>query len=235
MTTLDFHRCLAWCYRVVWLTHLLGPGYGAVLPLRRVRNSYICAVWEVGRRDRCGERKQRKDTHRPGVAAFSSWEESPGLAQQIRRSQATPNPKRFLQRQARLLSLGAAAFGARTRHVSFVALEGASSYLAGLVGLRGLRLALNTSVAVLVLSLPFAATAASRASTVAPPSVGATAATSDASRAQPVARSGAIAGGRNPVTVAAEGTRPVQEVTIHDGDTLATMANYYDEIGRAHV
>ncbi|OLC04750.1 MAG: hypothetical protein AUI15_00660 [Actinobacteria bacterium 13_2_20CM_2_66_6] len=150
------------------------------------------------------------------------------MAQQIRRSQATPNPKRFLQRQARLLSLGAAAFGARTRHVSFVALEGASSYLAGLVGLRGLRLALNTSVAVLVLSLPFAATAASRASTVAPPSVGATAATSDASRAQPVARSGAIAGGRNPLTVAAEGTRPVQEVTIHDGDTLATMANYYD-------
>jgi murein DD-endopeptidase MepM/ murein hydrolase activator NlpD len=151
------------------------------------------------------------------------------LAQQIRRSHATPNPKRILQRQARLLSLGAAAFGARTRHLSFVALEGTSSYLAGLVGLRGLRLALNTSVAVLVLSLPFAATAASRASTVAPPSVGAaTAATSDASRAQPLARGGAIVGGRNPVTVAAEGTRPMQEVTIHEGDTLATMANYYD-------
>ena len=156
-------------------------------------------------------------------------EDPPGLAQQIRRSQATPNPKRFLQRQARLLSLGAAAFGARTRHLSFVALEGTSSYLAGLVGVRGLRLALNTAVAVLVLSLPFAATAASRASTVAPPSVGATAAaTSDASRAQPLARGGAIAGGRNPLTVAAEGARPVQEVTIHEGDTLATMANYYD-------
>jgi murein DD-endopeptidase MepM/ murein hydrolase activator NlpD len=151
------------------------------------------------------------------------------LAQQIRRSQATPNPKRFLQRQVRLLSLGAAAFGARTRHLSFVALDGTSAYLAGLVGLRGLRLALNTSVAVLVLSLPFAATAASRASTVAPPSVGATtAAASDASRAQPLARGGAIAASRNPLTVAAEGTRPVQEVTIHEGDTLATMANYYD-------
>ena len=151
------------------------------------------------------------------------------MAQQIRQSHATPNPKRILQRQARLLSLGAAAFGARTRHLSFVALEGTSSYLAGLVGVRGLRLALNTAVAVLVLSLPFAATAASRASTVASPSIGATTAvTSDASRAQPLARGGAIAGGRNPLTVAAEGTRPVQEVTIHDGDTLATMANYYD-------
>ena len=81
----------------------------------------------------------------------------------------------------------------------------------------------------LVLSLPFAATAASRASTVAPASVGATTATtSDTSRAQPLARGGAIAASRNPVTVAAEGSRPVQEVTIHEGDTLATMANYYD-------
>jgi murein DD-endopeptidase MepM/ murein hydrolase activator NlpD len=151
------------------------------------------------------------------------------LAQQIRRSHATPNPKRLLQRHARLLSLGAGALGARTRHLSFVALEGTSNYLAGLIGLRGLRLALNTSVAVLVLSLPFAATAASRASTVGPSSVGATAATtSDASRAQPLARGGSIAGSRNPLTVAAEGTRPVQEVTIHEGDTLATMANFYD-------
>ena len=151
------------------------------------------------------------------------------MAQQIRRSHATPNPKRLLQRQARLLSLGVGALGASTRHLSFAALEGTSNYLAGLVGLRGLRLALNTAVAVLVLSLPFAATAASRASTVAPSSVGATVATaSDASRAQPLARGGSIAGSRNPLTVAAEGTRPVQEVTIHEGDTLATMANFYD-------
>ncbi|HYU82212.1 MAG TPA: LysM domain-containing protein, partial [Candidatus Polarisedimenticolia bacterium] len=109
-----------------------------------------------------------------------------------------------------------------------MALDGTSGYLAGLVGVRGLRLALNTSVAVLVLSLPFAATAASRASTVAP-SIGATApATADSSRAQPLARGGAIATGRNPLTVAADVGRPVQEVTIHEGDTLATMANYYD-------
>jgi murein DD-endopeptidase MepM/ murein hydrolase activator NlpD len=149
---------------------------------------------------------------------------------QSRRSQATPNPKRLLQRHARLLSLGAIAFGGRARHLSFAALEGSSSYLAGLVGVRGLRLALNTSVAVLVLSLPFAATAASRASTVAPTAIGATTAvTADGSRAQPLGRGGAIAAaGRNPLTVAADVGRPVQEVTIHEGDTLATMANYYD-------
>ena len=97
-----------------------------------------------------------------------------------------------------------------------------------MVGVRGLRFALNTSVAVLVLSLPFAATAASRASTVSPNVAVTTLTATDASRAQPVARGGAIASSRNPLTVAAEGTRSVQEVTIHEGDTLATMANYYD-------
>jgi murein DD-endopeptidase MepM/ murein hydrolase activator NlpD len=150
------------------------------------------------------------------------------LGQQSRRSQATPNPKRILQRHARLLSLGVAASGARLGHLSFVALDGVSAYLAGLVGLRGLRLALNTSVAVLVLSLPFAATAASRASTTGPLAAATSSVAADVSRAQPNARGGSIAAGRNPMTVAAEGARPAQEVTIHEGDTLATMANYYD-------
>src|SRR2546423_15703458 len=163
------------------------------------------AVREVRRRDRCGERNHATDAHRPGVAAFSSWEGPPGLGQQIRRSQATPNPKRILQRHARLLSQGALALAARTRHLGYVALEGSSSYLAGMVGVRGLRLILNTSVAVLVLSLPFAATAASRANTVTPPSVGATAAAaSDASRAQPIARTGALADSRTHTTVDAD-------------------------------
>jgi murein DD-endopeptidase MepM/ murein hydrolase activator NlpD len=164
-----------------------------------------------------------------GTAEILKWEGPPGLGQQIRRSQATPNPKRILQRHARLLSQGAGAFGARARHLSRVAVLGSGSYVAGLIGVRGLRLALNTSVAVLVLSLPFAATAATRASTVPPTSSATTTApSSDPSRPQPLARGGSIIGSRNPVTVAAEGTRPVQEVTIHDGDTMATMANYYD-------
>src|SRR5258705_8024426 len=182
---------------------------------------------EVGQRGRWGERHDRNNEQRPGMAVFSSREGPPGVGQQMRRSQATPNPKQILQRQGRLLSLGIVAVGARARHLSFVALDETSSYLAGLVGVRGLRLALNTSVAVLVLSLPFAATAASRASTVAP-SVGATgAATSKVSRAKPLSRGPAIAASRNPQTVTAAGTRPLHDVTIHDGGTLATMANYY--------
>lgn len=156
------------------------------------------------------------------------------LAQNIgRRSQATPTPKRILQRRFYLFSRRIGSFGARTRHASFVAVEGTTAYIGGLVGVRGLRLALNTAVAVLVLSLPFAATAASRANTIAPSASGTVAATTasaagDSGRAQPAARGGTIAAGRNPVTVAAEGTRPVQEVVVHEGDTLATMANYYD-------
>jgi murein DD-endopeptidase MepM/ murein hydrolase activator NlpD len=150
------------------------------------------------------------------------------LGQQSRRSQATPNPKRILQRHARLLSLGVAASGARLGHLFFLALDGVSAYLAGLIGLRGLRLALNTSVAVLVLSLPFAATAASRSSTTGPLVAATGSVTTDVARAQPNARGASIAASRNPLTVAAEGARPAQEITIHEGDTLATMANYYD-------
>jgi murein DD-endopeptidase MepM/ murein hydrolase activator NlpD len=120
--------------------------------------------------------------------------------------------------------LGLAASG----HLSLVALEAASAYLAGLIGVRGLRLALNTAVAVLVLSLPFAATAASRSAATGPLVAATGSVATDASRAQPNARGGSIAASRNPLTVAAEGVRPTQEVTIHEGDTLATMANYYD-------
>src|SRR5438552_612000 len=139
-----------------------------------------------------------------------SWEEPPGLGQHSRRSQATPNPKRFLQRQARLLAHGVSALGARSRHLSYVALEGSSSYLASMVGVRGLRLALNTSVAVLVLSLPFAATAAWSSNTDTPNVAVTTLAAADASSGQPVARGGAIASNRKPQTVAADGTRSVQ-------------------------
>jgi len=149
------------------------------------------------------------------------------LGQIVRRSQATRTPKRLFQRYARIAGEHVAGGAMRGRDLGGSILQGSGSYVAGLVGLRGLRLALNTSVAVLVLSLPFAATAASRASS-APATLTATAyTTTDAARAQTAAR-GAISGSRSPVTVAAEGARPIQEVTIHDGDTLATMANYYD-------
>jgi murein DD-endopeptidase MepM/ murein hydrolase activator NlpD len=107
-------------------------------------------------------------------------------------------------------------------------MTGVLTYLVGLFGVRGLRLALNTSVAVFVLSLPFAASSASRASTTVAPASAPVASAVDTPRAQTVARSSAIAAGRNPVTTAAEGGRGVQEVVIHEGDTLATMANFYD-------
>src|SRR5438552_19156828 len=137
------------------------------------------------------------------------------LGQSVRRTQATRTPGRFLQRHSRLASerIIGALRGSRRLGVAFV--QGSGSYLAGLVGVGGLRLALDTSVAVLVLSLPFAATAASRANTLAPTVAATNATTSDASRAQPVARGGSIASSRNPMTVSAEGTRPTQEVTIH--------------------
>jgi murein DD-endopeptidase MepM/ murein hydrolase activator NlpD len=143
----------------------------------------------------------------------------------IRQSQATPDPKLLFQREARLIALRWSAASAVAHSLAVGFLLGVGDWLLGLVGLRGLRLVLNTSVAVLVLSLPFAAGAASRASSTTIPTL-AVSASADVSRAQSAAR--AIAAGRNPVTVAAPGTRPIQEVTVHEGDTLATMANYYD-------
>src|SRR5437867_12052631 len=91
------------------------------------------------------------------------------LRQTVRRTQATRTPGRLLQRHSRLASerIVGALRGSRRLGVAFV--QGSGSYFAGLVGVGGLRLALNTSVAVLVLSLPFAATAAPRASTVPTP------------------------------------------------------------------
>lgn len=154
---------------------------------------------------------------------------SVGLGRTSGRSQATPNPKRFLQREAWIFTLETAKVARQVRHLAYASLEGSSSYLAGLVGVRGLRLALNTAVAVLVLSLPFAANAATRANTVAPTLAAATGMSdTGASRAEPAARTSSIGGSRNPVTVAADPGRSVQEVTMHEGDTLATMANYYN-------
>jgi murein DD-endopeptidase MepM/ murein hydrolase activator NlpD len=150
------------------------------------------------------------------------------LGRSVRHSQATRNPKRIVQRRIRLLSDRTAAFGRRSRVLSVSLVHGTAAYIGGLVGIRGLRLALNTSVAVLVLSLPFAATAASRASTtVGAPLAATTVTATDGSRAQPASR-GIIAGSRNPVTATAEAGGPLREVTIGEGDTLATMANFYD-------
>ncbi len=100
--------------------------------------------------------------------------------------------------------------------------------LRALNGPRGLRLLLNLSVAALVLSLPLAATAASSGSATEPVAAAtATILSLDLPRAQPQSRGGVISAGRSPVTVAAEGTRPLAQLEVHEGDTLSTIANYF--------
>ena len=103
-------------------------------------------------------------------------------------------------------------------------------------GAKGLRLVLNTGVAVLVLTLPYTASEASRAEAspvdAASPSFAMTAVMSTdlgvgtVARAQTAER-GVIAGSRTPTTVVAEEGRPILVRTIGQEDTLATMANYY--------
>jgi len=91
---------------------------------------------------------------------------------------------------------------------------------------RGLRLVVNVGVALLVLSLPLAATAATQplstetATALAAQPV-------DSPRAQTVSRGGTISAGRAPVTVLAPGVRPILEQKLGPDDTLATMANFY--------
>ena len=102
--------------------------------------------------------------------------------------------------------------------------------LAAYFGAKGLRLALNTATAVLVLMLPYTAATSARAEAspadVAAPSFAAVPA-DDVARAQ-IAPRGVIAGTRSPMTVAAPESRQVVVRTIAKDDTLATMANYYD-------
>ncbi|TMG41871.1 MAG: M23 family metallopeptidase [Chloroflexi bacterium] len=152
-----------------------------------------------------------------------------GTGTPTRRSQATPSPRRIVQRNVLLLGQRLQHTGRRVRSLAVRSVDAGSLYLADLVGVRGLRLALNTSVAVLVLSLPFAATSASRASTgvsIAPDAT-VVAASPDAVRAQPLAR-GVITTGRSPQTAIAAGTHPIQDYIVNKGDTLATIANFYD-------
>ncbi|MGH2492862.1 MAG: peptidoglycan DD-metalloendopeptidase family protein [Candidatus Limnocylindria bacterium] len=97
-------------------------------------------------------------------------------------------------------------------------------------GAKGLRLVLNTAVAVLVLMLPYTASSSARAEAspadVASPSVAAVP-LEDVARAQTAAR-GVIASSRAPTTVVAEESRPIIVRTISKEDTLATMAHYYE-------
>jgi murein DD-endopeptidase MepM/ murein hydrolase activator NlpD len=103
------------------------------------------------------------------------------------------------------------------------------------LGRRALIVVVNLFVAGVVMSLPFITSSAASSSA---PANGASApigATSLApvdgmpqvARAATVARGGTISAGRNPVTVKAEGARPIQEYSLSPDDTLWSIANFY--------
>ena len=103
------------------------------------------------------------------------------------------------------------------------------------LGRRALIVAVNLLVASVVMSLPFLASAASGSAPRSAFSASAVGSTSLApadgapqvSRAAPAARGGTIAAGRNPVTVQAQGVRPIGEYVLSASDTLWSIANFY--------
>lgn len=98
-----------------------------------------------------------------------------------------------------------------------------------------LRVGANALVALVVVSLPFAASAASRPTadagatgiTIAATAVASVEGLPEAARAQVEARGATITAGRNPLTVAAEGIRPVVEYTLSTNDSLSSLSNYF--------
>lgn len=89
-----------------------------------------------------------------------------------------------------------------------------------------LRWVVNCAVAALVLSLPIAASAAAIS---APTTDSATLfAAAEAPRAQGAARGGTISAGRSPLTVNAEGVKPIREYTLGKSDTLGSLANFFN-------
>ena len=103
------------------------------------------------------------------------------------------------------------------------------------LGRRALLVVVNLLVASVVMSLPFIASAAaapSGQSSFASAAIGSTSLAPvdgepQVSRAAPAARGGTIAAGRNPVTVRAEGVRPIGQYTLSTDDTLWSIANFY--------
>ncbi len=155
------------------------------------------------------------------------------LTAQSRRAQATPTPRLQAQRAARqardraghaAADLASAAF----RLFAFQIPAAASA----VYGPRGLRLLLNIATALLVVSLPIAASTATSA-TVAQelPTVAAAPTITNETdgtsvRAQTESR-GVTAASRSVVTVAAKDVRPVVQYKIADGDTLGAVAKEF--------
>jgi len=103
------------------------------------------------------------------------------------------------------------------------------------LGRRALFVLVNLLVAAIVMALPFVASSAARpadqTSLFGAPIGSTSLAPADGApllaRAQTQARGGTIAAGRNPLTVQAEGARPIQEYTLSSNDSLWSIANFY--------
>lgn len=148
------------------------------------------------------------------------------MGSSFRRSQATPSPRRIASDLAAQASERFERSAQRVRSTL-------SQPAAAIAPFRpAIRVGANALVAIIVVSLPFVATAAAQPATAQP-----TAAVSDSvfsidrvpegPRAQLEARGGTITAGRNPMTVAAEGIRPVIAYTLSTSDSLSSLSNYF--------
>jgi len=147
------------------------------------------------------------------------------LGSSFRRSQATPSPKRVA---SGLLDRAAERIGRSGQRFQTVLSQPAAAI--PLVR-PAVRIGANALVAIIVASLPFVATAAARpeseASAPGIPSAATTDRAADAPRAHVEARGGTITAGRNPLTVAAEGIRPVIAYTLSSADSLSSLSNFF--------
>jgi len=150
-----------------------------------------------------------------------------------RRAQATPTPRRAAERALRQ-TRERAGRGAAGLCVAALALFGQRipAAAAALYGPRGLRLLLNVATALLVVSLPIAASTASNPTPAreASPALASVSTVADedggSTRAATVSR-GLVAGSRSVVTVASEDVRPVVRYAVKNGDTLSQIADRF--------
>lgn len=142
------------------------------------------------------------------------------------RAQATPSVRRMSQRAIAALThrlhTSRREFGEQLRGIAADLRPGEVRSFAAT---HTLRWAVNCAVAALVLSLPVAASAAavSTNATDAPAPVAA----AEGPRAQSLARGGTISAGRSPLTVNAEGVRPIREYILSKADTLGSLSNFF--------
>jgi murein DD-endopeptidase MepM/ murein hydrolase activator NlpD len=149
-----------------------------------------------------------------------------------RRPHATPTPRLFAGRLVRQSGAGLAR-GSFELRVAAIHLFGELIPAAAesIYGPRGLKFLLNVATALLVVSLPFAAAASTKATAAPaePVTLAAVASVSseDAGTRALAAPRGLLAGSRSVVTVAAEDVRPVVEYKVEDGDNLGAVAKQY--------